>query len=226
MRPDASQVLATVAMSLREERGAGHTMAALARHAWHLVGVGDTGLLTRRPNGSVRTAACTHRLVRRAHELQITLADGPSLSCASDGTAIIVDDLATEQRWPEWSARTTELSWRSMMAVPLGTPGHRLGVADFYSVLPGAFGPDDLELGTAFAGHASLALLSSAAEDRLRKQIDVSNMIGQAEGILMERHGLDAAQAFALLRRRAEECHSDLGETAVAIIRTRRPAEL
>lgn len=226
MRPDAPQVLATVAMDLHEERSPNRTLAALTRHAWHLVGTGDAGLLTRRPDGSMRSAACTHRLVSRAHDLQIRLADGPSLSCMHDGTAIVVDDLATEQRWPAWAARATELNWRSMMAVALGTPDERVGVADFYAEAPGAFGPDELELGSAFARHASVALMSSAAEDRLRAQVDVSNMVGQAEGILMERYGVDAEHAFAMLRRRSNEQHSELRETAAAIIQTRRATDI
>src|SRR5690606_25860385 len=128
MRPDAPQVLATVAMDLHEERSPNRTLAALTRHAWHLVGTGDAGLLTRRPDGSMRSAACTHRLVSRAHDLQIRLADGPSLSCMHDGTAIVVHDLTTEQRWPEWAARAADLDRRSMMAVALGTPDERVGV--------------------------------------------------------------------------------------------------
>ena len=47
-------------------------------------------------------------------------------------------------------------------------------------------------------------------------------MIGQAEGILMERLGIDAGQAFAYLRRLSQTEHRKLITISSEIVETRR----
>ena len=47
-------------------------------------------------------------------------------------------------------------------------------------------------------------------------------VIGQAQGLLMERLGLDAAQAFDYLRRVSQTSHRKLSDVADELVRTRR----
>jgi AmiR/NasT family two-component response regulator len=47
-------------------------------------------------------------------------------------------------------------------------------------------------------------------------------VIGQAEGILMERFGIDAEQAFNVLRRVSQDRNVKLSLIAEELVRTRR----
>ena len=47
-------------------------------------------------------------------------------------------------------------------------------------------------------------------------------VIGQAEGVLMERFGMEPDQAFAYLRRISQDGNRKLAEVAEELVRTRR----
>jgi len=51
--------------------------------------------------------------------------------------------------------------------------------------------------------------------------VGTRTVIGQAEGILMERLGIDAAAAFAHLRRAAEHGDVKVAQVAIDLVRTR-----
>ena len=71
---------------------------------------------------------------------------------------------------------------------------------------------------------ARLKLALEAAEleaEQLRRAIDGRTIIGQAQGILMERLGLDASQAFAYLTRASSHGNRKLLGVATEVVETR-----
>ena len=56
-----------------------------------------------------------------------------------------------------------------------------------------------------FGAHAGIALADARQKADLRVAISSRDLIGQAKGILMERHGLTAEQAFAVLAQHSQE---------------------
>ena len=62
--------------------------------------------------------------------------------------------------------------------------------------------------------HAAVALANARQTENLWVAIDARKLVGQAQGILMERFDLDADQAFAVLLRYSQ--HRNLKLRAVA----------
>jgi AmiR/NasT family two-component response regulator len=78
------------------------------------------------------------------------------------------------------------------------------------------------------AAYASLAVADTAAVSRseltvtqLRRAIASRDVIGQAKGILMERRGLTADEAFDTLRRTSQELNIKLRDLASTLARNR-----
>jgi ANTAR domain len=65
-------------------------------------------------------------------------------------------------------------------------------------------------------------LLTDSATARLQAQLETMPVIEQAKGILMEREGCTAEQAFDLLRKASQSSNVPIRELALRIVDTRR----
>ena len=110
----------------------------------------------------------------------------------------------------------------SILSIRLHTSGQTLGGLNFYAGQRHRFSDDDIALAHIFGQHASVALATARREEGLRTAIDARHLIGQAQGILMERFGLSGDQAFAVLRRYSQDNNVRLRSVAERIIETRR----
>ncbi|CAA9240286.1 MAG: hypothetical protein AVDCRST_MAG93-1296, partial [uncultured Chloroflexia bacterium] len=79
---------------------------------------------------------------------------------------------------------------------------------------------------TYFAAHVAVAVAETQNADELRTSADSRTVIGQAQGILMERYSLDGDQAFQVLRRVSQESHTKLARVAEELVQTRKLTEL
>ncbi len=79
---------------------------------------------------------------------------------------------------------------------------------------------DDQAVGMALAAHVAVALAANRAIESRDLAIARRTIIGQAEGILMERFTLDADQAFSVLRRVSQHSQRKLYEVAADLVRT------
>jgi AmiR/NasT family two-component response regulator len=91
-----------------------------------------------------------------------------------------------------------------------------------YADRANAFEPHDCANAQAFATQISVAL--AARREIYQRSLAMENrtVIGQAEGILMERLGIDAEDAFAYLRRISQTEHRKLITICNEIVATRR----
>ncbi len=144
--------------------------------------------------------------VRKAHELQIELDEGPCLEVINDADldAVIIGDTSTDRRFPQWGPAAAEIGFRSVVSAVLKTAEKRFGSLNVYAVEPGSFDRDDLAVIEIFSRRAARAM--AVAEDRagMSAALDTRKLIGQAQGILMERLDLDAEAAFAYLVRESQ----------------------
>ena len=70
------------------------------------------------------------------------------------------------------------------------------------------------------AAHASVVLAYARTEQNLWRAMDTRNIIGQAQGILMERYRLTAATAFEVLRRCSQQQNTKLAVLAEQLATT------
>lgn len=175
--------------------------------------------------GGVTTIAATSDLVVEVDQIQIDAGEGPCLDASTRTEAFYANDLLDEPRWPIFAPAAVAAGVRSVLAYSLSV--ERPSALNLYARLPAAFGATDRATGELFATLARLAL--DSAEQRAAEETSTSNLtaalrtrelIGQAQGILMERERITADQAFAILRRASQHMNIKLREVAETLIET------
>ncbi len=90
--------------------------------------------------------------------------------------------------------------------------------ACLYSTSSDTIDPDAVYMAERFAAHASLALGHARREEQLSTALLTRKVIGQAIGILMERHDLDEDGAFSYLTRVSSHTNIKLRAVAQEIV--------
>ena len=175
-------------------------------------------LMLVRGRRSVSTPAFSSKVAYESDLLQYETGEGPCLDAIRDHQVFVIDDLETDDRWPDYRGRALELGVRSMLSFRLFIAEDTMGALDMYSARAHAFDGHATALGQVFASHASVAMKAAITEAGLERAIETRDLIGQAKGIIMEREKLTADEAFARLRELSQARNrrvSDLAETIV-----------
>jgi GAF domain-containing protein len=181
------------------------------------------GLTLIRAGGRLETVASTDPLVERADRLQYELDEGPCRDSSWHSQTLFANDLASDPRWPRWAPKVSALGVASVLAAELTTvEDRRIGAINIYWTHPRDFTADDAAFADLSARHAALALATSLNEAGLNVALDSRKLIGQAQGILMERYDLDADRAFEVLRRYSQDHNIKLRQLAEHLIATRK----
>ncbi|MFI9007998.1 GAF and ANTAR domain-containing protein [Actinosynnema sp. NPDC053489] len=173
------------------------------------------------------TAAATDDVVARADALQYELGQGPCLTAWERRTAVRVDDLGREHRWPEWVAAVRGTGLRSALSTPVLAGGQALGAMKVYASEPGAFGGREEHLLTMFATQAGVLLAdmrttedARRVDERLKDALRGRDAITLAKGIIISRDGADERAAFLTLAELARRRRATLRDTAEELVRT------
>jgi GAF domain-containing protein len=213
--------LAVIARELAVEDTPESTAERLTALSLELVrGASDAGVSLVRGRGRIETVAPTSELVARADELQHHLGEGPCVD-ALHADEVDVLDLVSDTRWPAWRPPVVDAGVRSMFCVQLALGDRELGALNLYATEPQAFDEADRVAARHLASHAAIAIASAHERATLREAITSRTVIGQAEGIIMERFAVDADQAFAVLVRYSQHRNVKLALVAQEIVRTR-----
>jgi GAF domain-containing protein len=167
--------------------------------------------------------AASERTVAIADALQLEVDQGPSLQSIRSESDFVSADLRVDRRWPHWGPRAAELGWLSVVSKRLAIGAFTVGSLSLYSHAAEAFDTEDLDVAEFFARYASSALAAARERDALLLASDARHVIGIAEGILMQRHALNAEGAFTNLRLRSEDSHTTLLGAAQQVAREHSP---
>jgi hypothetical protein len=210
-----------IARTLQAETSLDATLQAVVESAVsNIDGADYAGITLVTGGGVVSTPASTDDLVVEIDRIQYETKQGPCLSAISDVTTVRANDLRDDTRWPKFSQRAVDLGVRSMLAFQLYVRERDLGALNLYSTSVDAFTDADEDIGLLFATHAAIAMVGAQHEHHLEGGRLNSDLIGQAKGILMERHKITAADAFQLLARASQNANRRLAEVALAVTRT------
>jgi AmiR/NasT family two-component response regulator len=102
------------------------------------------------------------------------------------------------------------------------TDEHSFGALSLYCRNGRRFGADDVAVAQALAGQLSVVMAAEQEIDHLGLALHNRNVIGQAQGVLMERFDMTADEAFDHLRRISSNTNVKLAHVAADIARTRR----
>ena len=214
--PQLGDVMSRVARQLQEEHGdVEATLQAITATAVRVVpNAEECSVSYVIGRSKVEPRASTSDLPREVDTLQGRIGQGPCLDAVWETEVVRVDDVAAEDRWPEFAWQASELGVGSMLCFQPFVSGDQLGAFNLYSRIPRAFDDESQEIGQMLAAHAAVALAGAEHESHLRTAVGSRDVIGQAKGILMERHKLTADQAFAVLTRVSQELNRKLADVA------------
>ncbi|MEU4717901.1 GAF and ANTAR domain-containing protein [Micromonospora purpureochromogenes] len=171
------------------------------------------------------TAAYTGDLALRLDEWQYEQGRGPCLDAATTGTVMIVADMATESRWPEWARRAREAGAGSSMSIGLPIQEAVVGALNVYGTRPGAF-DEVAEAAQTFADHAAVALANAHLYDstanlaqQMQSAMHSRAVIEQAKGIIMGQRRCSADEAFAILAKVSQNSNRKVRDVAEALVR-------
>lgn len=217
-------VFANLAESLADIEGVTETVDQIISHAVYNVGAGALfgGITLLSSRGRrFETVGATHATVIEADRLQYELHEGPCFDAATESIIVVSAFLATDTRWPLWGPRASAIGFNSVLCAELHSRGRRIGALNLYGVEEEAFSREDMALAALFARQGALALGYARGAEGLREALDTRTIIGQAQGILMERFDIDADRAFATLRRYSQHHNIKLGVFCAHLIETR-----
>jgi GAF domain-containing protein len=219
---DFDERLAAIARELVHEPDMQHTLQRIVElAAAHLDGEVYASVSLVRQRRQVDTPASSDGRATRADQLQYEASQGPCLDAIWQQDTFQIEDMTTEQRYPDWARRVAEETGiRSSLSLQLFTNEDSLGALNLYSPQPRGFDLETRGEGLAFAAQAAVALRTAQNEQHLRAAMVSHNLIGQAQGILMERYKVTAEQAFALLARVSQQSNVKLRDVAQRLIDT------
>jgi GAF domain-containing protein len=173
--------------------------------------------------GGVTTPVSTDPLALSLDRVQAATDQGPCLQAGRDQTTIVFEDLGTDPRWPAFAPRAVKLGIRSAASHPLflhRNQGDRMGVLNLYGHRPGAFDEQAVERGEIFAAQCAAALAGAIAREGLQAALESRDVIGQAKGILMERHRISASEAFDRIRVASQQLNVKARDVAEHVAAT------
>jgi GAF domain-containing protein len=181
----------------------------------------DAASVTLEQSEERRTAASTDDVALALDEGQYSADAGPCLTALRTKERIVIDSIPDDRRWPVFVAAAAAHGVLSSLSLPLFYGGDVEGALNLYSRERQGFPVEAQEHGTLFAEQASVAIANAEVYWRtydltqnLQSALENRDVIGQAKGILMARHGITADQAFDELRRASQRRNTKLREIA------------
>lgn len=179
-----------------------------------LTGCDHAGISLAHKAGRIETPASTDKRAMRLDELQYQLREGPCVHAIWEQRSFNVVDLATDARWPQYGPAAAEHGAGSMLAYRLYTEERTVGALNLYSLRVNGFTDLDEQLALLLAAHAAVAIDAARTRSQLREAIDGRQVIGEAIGILKERHRVTSQQAFDQLAATSQHLNVKLREIA------------
>jgi GAF domain-containing protein len=177
------------------------------------------------------TAVTTSPQVKAIDEQEYAVDEGPCIEAMETGEVHVLDDVATESRWPRFVEVCRAEGLGSVLGVPLRVAGETYGAMNVYALASSAFTGDHRAAALLLGDQAGVALANSRTYDecnqriaQLQEALDSRVIIEQAKGVLMAADRIDAEAAFDRLRTRSQRENRKLravAEEVVASVLTR-----
>jgi len=230
---DLASSFAEIARTLFVEPTVAGTLQRVVDFAQATVTGCDAASISLLTGGEVSTPVCSDPIALDIDRYQYEFGEGPCLDAITEEPMLYSEDLTSDVRWPRFGPLAVSLGMRSLLSCRLSSD-ITLGSLNLYAKVPKAYGDIDRTKAIIFATHAGIALgaagtLADASgllhtETRRAENLEVAlstrEVIGQAEGILIERERLTPEQAFDVLRRASQNLNLRLRDLAQYVVDT------
>jgi diguanylate cyclase (GGDEF)-like protein len=119
-----------------------------------------------------RYVAASTELAGTYERLQTTLGEGPCLEAYRSGSAVLVPDLAGDERFPLFAAAAVAAGLAAVFTFPLRHGDGRMGALDLYRATAGPLRPDEVAAAQTLADVAAAYLLNAQAREEARRVAD------------------------------------------------------
>ena len=215
---NVQRLLADMALELEHEGTKQAVLDRVSQYARHVLDADDAGILLMRSRSRIETPAATSSRVDEAHQLQVSFDEGPCLDAITGKATYLANDVANDKRWPTWGPAAAEIGIRSTVGVRLASRGRGYGSLNIYANQVDAFTPDAADVAEMLAAHATAALASAEKVEGLATALESRTVIGQAQGILMQKFDIDSDASFEFLKRISQHENRRLFAVAEAIV--------
>lgn len=176
--------------------------------------------------GEITTVASTAEIGVKVDEIQYEAKEGPCLSSIDEQEAFQIPDMKADDTWPVFSKRVAEeTDTNSMLAYVLNVHKGTVGALNLTSSKVDSFSSDDLATGALFAAQAGVALANALTHEddqnqihQLEEGLETRQVIGQAVGLIMAAHKVDADEGFKLLVRTSQNTNEKVRDLAQRVI--------
>jgi GAF domain-containing protein len=220
---DSARWFAALARDLAEQPGRDATAARVLELITGATGCSFAAIAHLSPQGVlVHNHATDRELLSKVAAISTGTGDGVAWQALRQRATVRVDDLDSESRWPQYTARLrAETPIRSALGYCLVLDDQVLGAMLLFSAEPGFFTETICRFADVYADHAAIALARVSDHERaenLETALRTNREIGMAVGILMVRYGLTDQAAFDLLRVTSQHEHRKLREIAAETV--------
>jgi len=139
---------------------------------------------------------------------------------AEDNKSIVIPDVSKDERYKEKELAGKE-GLVSMLSVPMMVKDRLIGVINVYTVEPYKFTKSDIDLVSAVANQAAVAIENTELIVKtkvIQEELEARKKIERAKGILMKEQGLSEDEAYKLMRKSSMDKRVSMKEIAEAII--------
>jgi GAF domain-containing protein len=217
--------LASVVLAERTVEDLLGTVVDLARSTVRQI---DGASVTLSREGRLTTSHATDEVVRELDGVQYRDGDGPCVEAVRAGRVVAMEVASDRARFPSFADAADQRFIVGVLATPLAVGERILGGLNCYSATDGRFGPDQIDMAAQFARQASIVLANAlalsdatATNEQLKQALESRDLIGQAKGMLMERHRFTAEEAFDVLRRTSQAENKKLTVVARDLVERR-----
>lgn len=189
----------------------------------------DASVTSSAADGTPVTVAQTSDEVLDADGRQYEHNEGPCLDAVRRELRVYSPDLLGDRRWPRLVAAMKTTPYRGVLSYRLVAPDQRetLGSLNLYATDRDPFAPEAQHIGLLLAVQAAMAMVAAESsadqrrtESNLLDAVETRDIIGQAKGILMERHKVGADAAFDMLRATSQRLNIKLRTVAQELAET------
>lgn len=157
--------------------------------------------------------------------IEQSLGDGPCIEALESGVPVLLGDVASDPRWPEYRSALSAAGIAGSLGIPMRLEDDAGAVLDFFAPVSGLFDEQAVADGVRFADMAGkalrLAVRIAAADQRaenMKAAMDTRTVIDLACGIIMAENKCTKDRAFEILRSASNTRNQKLNELAESLV--------
>jgi GAF domain-containing protein len=190
-----------------------------------MFGVDGAGLMLADAEQHLRSVAASDDRFAHLEDLQVHHQEGPCIDAFDLKELVGVEDLTHDHRWPKFRDAAVARKVRAVLASPLPYNQDAVGVVAVLSEQRHPWSVEGELALLAFTDVAALLIASmmqgeqqSELAAQLQGALNSRQVIEQAKGVLMGKHGISARAAYEQLRTRARAERRKLAAVCAEVV--------